>query len=58
FGTLENLEEASELEIRASWTPTNGTNIANHVKAWIELLEISAGLAPIPLGVTQLMRSK
>jgi hypothetical protein len=58
FGTLENLAEASELEVRASWTPTSATNLANHVRAWIELLEMSAGLAPIPNGVTQLSRSR
>ncbi|CAB4669754.1 MAG: DUF3000 family protein [Actinobacteria bacterium] len=58
FGTLENLDEDSELEVRASWTPTSGKNIADHIRAWVELLEMSAGLAPIPDGVTQLSRSK
>jgi hypothetical protein len=58
FGTLENLDEDSELEVRASWTPTSGENIASHIKAWVELLEMSAGLAPIPEGVTQLSRSR
>jgi hypothetical protein len=58
YGTLENRDEDSELEVRASWTPTNGNDIAKHVLAWVELLEISAGLAPIPQGVTQLGRSK
>jgi hypothetical protein len=58
FGTLENLDEDSELEVRASWTPTSGANIASHVRAWVELLEMSAGLAPIPEGVTQLSRSR
>jgi len=58
YGTLENRDEDSELEVRASWTPTTATGIANHVRAWLELLEISAGLAPIPQGVTQLSHSK
>ena len=58
FGTLKNLDEDSELEVRASWTPTSGANIADHVRAWVELLEMSAGLAPIPDGVTQLSRSR
>jgi hypothetical protein len=57
FGTLENRDEDSELEVRASWTPASGIEIANHLRAWIELLEISAGLAPIPEGVTQLSSS-
>jgi len=54
FGTLENRDEDSELEVRASWTPVDGENIADHVRAWIELLELTSGLAPIPEGVTQL----
>ena len=58
FGTLENLDEDSELEVRASWTPTSGADIASHVRAWVELLDMSAGLAPIPEGVTQLSRSR
>ena len=58
--TDPNLNEIffSELEVRASWTPTSGENIASHIKAWVELLEMSAGLAPIPEGVTQLSRSR
>jgi hypothetical protein len=52
------LDEDSELEVRASFTQTSGENIASHVKAWVELLEMSAGLAPIPDGVTQLSRSR
>ena len=58
FGTLENREDDSEVEVRASWTPLSGEKIASHVQAWLDLLEISAGLPPIPVGVTQLARSK
>jgi hypothetical protein len=58
FGTLENRDDDSEVEVRASWTPTTGENISRHVLAWLELLEIAAGLPPIPAGVTQLARSK
>jgi hypothetical protein len=54
FGTLNDREDENEVEVRASWTPVEGENIADHVRAWIELLEIAAGLAPIPEGVTQL----
>ncbi|MEI6215672.1 MAG: DUF3000 domain-containing protein [Actinomycetes bacterium] len=57
FGTLDDREEESELEVRASWTPTSGMNLEAHVLAWVELLEIAAGLAPIPEGVTQLSRN-
>jgi hypothetical protein len=54
FGTLSERAEESELEVRASWTPGEGEDIARHVGAWIELLEMASGLAPIPEGVTQL----
>ena len=54
FGALEGREEDSEMEVRASWTPTYGKSIANHVRAWIELLERTAGLEPLPDGVSQI----
>ena len=57
FGTLNERDEESELEVRASWTPIEGEKIANHVRAWIELLEMTSGMAPIPEGVTQISRS-
>lgn len=55
FGTLENRDEDNELEVRASWTPADGENIAEHVRAWISLIELTSGLAPIPEGVTQIL---
>lgn len=58
FGTLENREEVSEIEIRASWTPTDPCQIPEHVRAWIQLLEIASGLVPVPEGVTQLIRPR
>ena len=54
FGALEDREEDSEMEVRASWTPTSGDDLVNHVNAWLELLAISAGLEPIPQGVTSI----
>ncbi len=57
FGTLGEREDDSELEIRASWTPINGDAIADHVRAWLDLLEHCAGLEPIQEGVTTLTRS-
>jgi hypothetical protein len=54
YGMLEGRDEDSEMEIRASWTPTSGSGIANHVRAWLDLLSLSAALEPIPDGVTQL----
>ncbi len=57
FGTLSSRAEESELEVRASWTPLSAERLSDHVRAWLEVLEISAGLAPIPEGVSQLGRN-
>ena len=57
FGSLEGQVESNELEIRASWSPTDPALIPNHAKAWLEAIEISCGLAPVPAGVTQLSRN-
>lgn len=54
FGSLSDREEESELEVRASWTPSDGSDLASHVSAWIELIEMASGLAPIPDGVAQI----
>jgi hypothetical protein len=54
YGELEGREEDSEVEVRASWTPTDGTSIAAHVRAWITLLGRISGLEPLPEGITQL----
>ena len=57
FGELVERDEDSEIEVRASWTPTNEDNLVEHVNAWLELLAISAGLEPIPPGVSSIARS-
>ena len=54
YGMLEGRDEDSEMEIRASWTPSSGSGISNHVRAWLDLLALSSALEPIPEGVTQL----
>ncbi len=58
YGMLEGRDEDSEMEIRASWTPTSGVGIENHVRAWLDLLALSAALEPIPEGVTQLLQNR
>ena len=35
FGSLAGRDEDSEMEIRASWTPTSGSDLLSHVNAWI-----------------------
>ena len=50
FGQLEDAEEASEVEVRASWTPlaaADGTlDLGVHLLAWCDLLCATAGLPP------------
>jgi hypothetical protein len=58
YGMLEGRDEDSEMEIRASWTPQSAIGISNHVRAWLDLLALSAALEPIPEGVTQLTPRK
>lgn len=43
FGTLEAQGDAAQIEVRASWTPTD-TDFAAHAEAWSELLCLLAGL--------------
>jgi len=57
FGALEDREEDSEMEVRASWTPTSGEDLVNRVNAWLELLAMTAGLEPIPQGVSSISRN-
>lgn len=56
FGSLEEPDEASEVEIRASWTalpgPDGAVDLAEHLRAWCDLLCATAGLPPP--GVTAL----
>lgn len=56
FGDLEDKDENSEIEIRASWTPTNQSQLVNNLNAWLELLGMTAGLEPIPEGVSSISR--
>jgi DUF3000 family protein len=53
FAALADRSPSVELEVRASWTPTDG-NIGAHLEAWADLLCTIAGLPPLPEGVTAL----
>ncbi|MTA92198.1 MAG: DUF3000 family protein, partial [Actinobacteria bacterium] len=48
-----NQSDHAELEIRASWSPTN-TNAAAHLEAWQDLVCIMSGLPNLPAGVSSL----
>src|SRR4051794_28768602 len=54
FGDKDDDPETIELELRASWSPTDG-DMAGHVNAWCEVLCLAAGLPPA--GVTSLPSS-
>lgn len=54
FGDKYEDPETTELELRASWSPTD-VDIAGHVNAWCEVLCLAAGLPPA--GVTSLPSS-
>ena len=53
FGGLESQGDGAQIEIRASWTPTDH-NLADHVEGWGELLCMLAGFPPILEGVSLL----
>lgn len=50
FGQIEDPEEASEVEVRASWTPLadadGSLDLGVHLLAWCDLLCATAGLPP------------
>ncbi len=57
FGGMSDEDGTAQIEVRASWTPVakdedQPLDIGPHVEAWAELLCTSAGLPPVPEGVT------
>lgn len=53
YGMLDGREDEAEVEIRASWTPTVNQSLSDHVRAWIDLLEITSGLTPALQGLNR-----
>lgn len=53
FGGLAERPSSVELEVRASWTPTD-SDIAAHLQGWAVLMCTVAGLPPLPEGVSAL----
>ncbi|WP_197016543.1 DUF3000 domain-containing protein [Actinomadura viridis] len=49
FGDKSGEPSTTELELRASWSPT-GEDLAGHVLAWCEVMCITAGLPPAGVG--------
>ncbi|MCL2594501.1 MAG: DUF3000 domain-containing protein [Promicromonosporaceae bacterium] len=54
FGALDGTPDAVDLEIRASWTPTD-TDLGAHLRLWVDLMSTVGGLPPLPEGVTPLI---
>ncbi len=55
FGSMADRPPSAEIEIRASWTPTDDA-LGDHLLAWGDLLCTAAGLPPLPAGVVPLGR--
>lgn len=53
FAALSDRPTSVEMEVRASWTPTND-DFGAHLRAWGALLCTIAGLPPLPDGVVAL----
>ncbi|WP_402465012.1 DUF3000 domain-containing protein [Isoptericola aurantiacus] len=53
YGALASTPDAVDLEIRASWTPTD-TDLGTHLEVWADLMSTAGGLPPLPDGVTAL----
>jgi hypothetical protein len=53
FGGLTDREASVEMEIRASWTPGDDP-VADHFRAWGDMLCTVAGIPPLPDGVLPL----
>jgi hypothetical protein len=54
FGTMADRQPQGIVEIRASWTPEDldaPESVSSHFQAWLRLLELGAGLNPLPEGV-------
>jgi hypothetical protein len=53
YGALAGTPEAVDLEVRASWTPTD-TDLGAHLGLWADFMGTAGGLTPLPEGVTAL----
>lgn len=53
FGSLESRQASNDVELRASWTPTD-THYGTHLEAWADMVCSFAGLPPLPDGVVAL----
>ena len=47
FGLKAGEPKTTEVEVRASWTPTEAEDLSAHRAAWLDLLSVAAGLPPV-----------
>lgn len=50
FGSLDTRQPRHDVELRASWTPTDAA-FGTHMEAWADMVCSFAGLPPVPDGV-------
>lgn len=53
FGDLVDREQSVEMEVRASWSPSD-PEVGSHLEAWVDMLGTVGGLPPMPEGVVAL----
>lgn len=53
YAGLADRPTTVEMEVRASWTPTDD-RLGDHLEAWVDLLTTIGGLPPLPEGVIAL----
>lgn len=58
FGVMESREPEGRLQVRASWTPVDPTELIPHARAWALLTASACGLTPSSDGVTSLIRHR
>lgn len=56
FGDIAGRPAEGNIEIRMSWTATDINQLQDHLAAWCDLLASTAGLEPLPAGVSALRR--
>lgn len=54
YAGLADRPASVEMEIRASWTPEDTTQLGGHLQAWCDVLCAIGGLPPLPEGVIAL----
>lgn len=57
YAGIEDRKASAEVEVRASWTP-NGSDIGDQLNSWLSFVEQTAGLMPLPPGVSAISRSR